>query len=265
MISLFKTVSAAVIMVAVSIRAGDFVPGGPNTRGLPRVEGNTVVTDWGTAMRGGCWGMAGANRAFARDELVAVKFCGINAVHVYTEKNDDKPVGWAAQHMDSVVEWCRQESLYVVMTFGNSHLTSYGKVYKFWEFYAPRYKDMTHVIYEIKNEACSATYHCAENAMQMYIDCHKIVRDVAPDNHVMLMSHSNIKGGINSLFEDVERLGSDIDWTKCSLAFHGYGTTGAFQEAACRALGAEGYAMSCTEFPYTSAGDLAPAYERAGI
>lgn len=207
--------------------------------------------------------MDGHTGMFKIDDLIATKACGLNAMHIYCEKNDDKPVGFEAANMDTVVEWCRRESLYVVMTFGNSHLPSYGKVVEFWKFYAPRYAAMTHVIYEIKNEACSATFHCADNAMQMYIDCHKIIRDSAPDAHVMFMSHSNLKGGLQSLYDDVERLGPDVDWTKASIAFHGYAPSAGEQVQMINAMGAEGYAMSCTEYP--SGAGLTGTYESAGI
>ncbi len=181
---------------------------------------------------------------------------------MYGEKNDDKPVGYEVAHIDSIVEWCRQESLYVVLTFGNSHLTSHAKVLEFWRFYAPRYKDMTHVAYEAKNEGCYGTSNCAEIAMQAYRDIYAICTELAPEAHVMLMSHSNLAGGIPPLFKDVERLGPDVDWTNASIAYYGGGS---FQENAAKTLGDSGYAMSCTEFPFGASSDLARGYERAGI
>jgi hypothetical protein len=264
-----RAISAALFVAlwASLPRAADtFAPGGPCTRGRVTVDGQAVLTDWGTTLRGACWCQDCHGGTPAREEFTALKMAGLNSIHVYVEKNDDKPVGFEAEHIDSIVEWCRQESLYVVMTFGNSYLAGgYAKVSEFWRFYAPRYKDMTHVIYEEKNEGCYMTGACEEPAMQCYRDCYQIIRDVAPNTHIMLMSHSNLKGGINGLYRDVERLGAEIDWTNASFAFHGYGTTGAFQEQAANQLGGDGYAMSCTEFPFNNAGDLARAYERAGI
>jgi hypothetical protein len=250
--------------IAAAARAGEFVPGGPCTRGRVRVEDGVVVSDWGTQLRGGCWSIGSI---FGREELTAMKMSGLNALHLYAEDTQSsEPPGWAAEpYVDKMVEWCRQESVYIVITFGQSHLSSYEKVPQFWRFYAPRYADMTHVVSEIKNEGCAATANCAENAMQMYRDCYKIIREEAPQTHVMFLSHSNLKGGISPLYTDVERLGPEVDWTNASIAFHGYGTTGAFQEQAATTLGADGYAMSCTEFPFNNAGDLARAYERAGI
>jgi len=181
-----------------------------------------------------------------------------------TNADEPKPVGYSAERMDSIVSWCRQESLYVVMTMGGPIMrASLDRLRAIWRFYAPRYADETHVVYEPKNEGCYATYHCDEQVMQAIKDCYKIIRENAPYTHVLLLSHSNLKGGINALFEDVERLGTDIDWSNASIAFHGYGTTGAFQEEAIKALSDAGYGMTCTEFP---TGDgLEKSYERAGI
>ncbi len=253
--------------LAAGAFAGDFVPGGRNTRGRVTVDGRAVLTDWGTRLRGTCWCQDCHTGLFKKEELRTMKLCGLNALHVYGEKNDDKPVGCEAANIDSIVEWCRQESMYVVITFGNSHLPSYEKVLNFWRFYAPRYKDMSHVIYEEKNEGCYGTYHCDDVAMQFYRDAYQIIREVAPETHVMLMSHSNLKGGVNSLWEDVDRLSDIVDWGNASFAFHGYSPSVGEQVQMIEALGADGYAMTCTEYPSFPAADLnlARAYEDAGI
>ncbi len=263
----FSGMNAAVVLTGIlaAAWAGDFVPGGPCTRGRVRVEDGVVLSDWGTQLRGGCWSIGSI---FGREELTAMKMAGLNALHLYAEDTQSSQApGWAAEpYVDKIVEWCRQESLYLVITFGQSHLPSYEKVYEFWRFYAPRYKDMTHVIYEIKNEGCSATFHCDDVPMQMYIDNYKYLKQVAPQAHVMVMSHSNLKGGVNSLWEDIERLkAADVDWTNTSYAFHGYAPSAGEQEQMINALGAEGYAMVCTEFPFSGGGELARAYERTGI
>jgi hypothetical protein len=240
---------------------------GPMTRGRVRVEGNTIVSDWGTPLRAACWGMDIIKGLFKREEVHTFRYCGLNAIHVYCElttTDAGEPIGYNAARMDSIVEWCRAESVYVIMTHGGPILKStVQKILDIWEFYAPRYADQTHVVYEVKNEGCYATYHCADDVMQMYIDAYKLIRKHAPETHVLLLSHSNLKGGLNALWEDIGRLGPDIDWTNASLAFHGYGTDGGFQEQAARALGQKGYGMTCTEFP--SGAGLVKAYENAGI
>jgi hypothetical protein len=253
-----------IISFCASPAADPFVPGGPCTRGRVTLDAQAVLSDWGTLLRGACWSQDSHGNVFNRQDLDVLKNCGLNTIHLYAEKNDDKPVGFEVEHVDSIVEWCRQDSMYVILTFGNSYLQGgYDKVLEFWRFYAPRYKDMTHVIYEEKNEGCYGTYHCEEAPMQCYRDCYEIIREIAPETHVMMMSHSNLQGGINPLYEDIDRLGPEIDWTNASIAFHGYGTTGGFQEEAARKLGGDGYAMTCTEF--FPNGGLEAAYESAAI
>jgi hypothetical protein len=202
--------------------------------------------------------------------MTAVKFAGLNAIHLYAgEVHDDGDPSTDWRNTDSIVEWARQESLYVVMLCaggakqGAEKMTELARIS--WSFYAPRYADQTHVVYELFNEPCLATYHCDEAVMQGIREIYALVRSEAPESHIMLMSHSNLKGGMKSLWEDIERLGDDVDWSNASYAFHGYGTTAEFQEQACREMGAAGYAMSCTEFPFNQAQSLASAYERAGI
>jgi hypothetical protein len=251
--------------VAARAAASDFVPGGPCTRGRVTIEAPAVVTDWGTRLRGGCWCQDCHGGVFPREELREMKLAGLNAIHVYGEKNDDKPVGYEVENLDSLVEWCRQESLYIVITFGNSRLSDFSKVLEFWRFYAPRYADMTHVIYEEKNEGCAKTAICEEPAKQMYRDVYKIIREVAPETHIMLLSHSNIQQGIPPLYTDIAWLGPEVDWTNASIAYHGYGASAQLQEQACTDLGSNGYAMSCTEFPFNNAAQLGATYERAGI
>ncbi len=249
------------------------LPGQEQTRGRVHMAAPAVLTDWGTPLRGFCWGLDRSSALFTKAQLASIKECGLNAAHVYTElttTSSTKPIGYNAALMDSIVEWCRQESLYVVMTHGGPILqSSMQKILDVWKFYAPRYADQTHVIYEIKNEGCYETYHCAEPAMQMYRDAYRIIRESAPETHVMLMSHSNLAGGTPSLIEDVARLGPDIDWTNASFAFHGYaggggaGGSGDFQEQVIKDISDSGYCMTCTEFPAKLG--LEKFYERAGI
>ncbi len=262
-----------VLAMALSAAASDFVPGGPCTRGRVTNNGTTIITDWGTLLRGGCWALDMIRGLPPRQDLVTIKQCGVNLVHVYFEKYDASYcyVGYNAERMDTLVEWCRQESLYVIMTIGSSIVGTWndGRTWELdsikaiWRFYAPRYADQTHVIYEIKNEACNATFHCEEPVMQMFRDVYRLIRESAPQTHILLLSHSNLKGGINSLLEDIERLDSVVDWTNASIAFHGYGTTGEFQEDAVKAATDAGCAMTMTEcWPNTG---LEGHYEHAQI
>ncbi len=253
----WAVVFAVIAGLTVPARPGDFVAGGPCTRGRVHNNGVTIVSDWDTPLRGGCWCMDCHSGVFAREELVTAKLCGLNAIHVYAEKNDDKPVGYEAENIDSVVEWCRQESLYVVIVFGNSKLTNYSKVDQFWDFYAPRYADQTHVIYEPKNEGDNV----AANAVRW----HAQIRAVAPETHILFCSYSNLQQNIKYAMNDINKIGDGVDWSNASISYHGYGMSGSFQENLVKGLNDSGYCMTMTEFPFGTAGDVVRVFERLGM
>ncbi len=240
---------------AVVAQAADFVPGGQCTRGRVQNNGTTIVSDWGTPLRGGCWCGDCHSGNPTREEIHAIKSCGLNSFHDYVEKNDDKPVGFEAANTDTLVEWCRQESLYLVITFGHSALPSYGKVDEFWRFYAPRYADQAHVVYEAKNEGEDVV----ENSKNWY----RIIREGAPDTHILFGSYSNLMQGSQYALRDINGIGDGVDWSNASIAFHGYGMTGGTQEQIVHELNAAGYATTVTEFP--NGADAVRAYENAGI
>jgi hypothetical protein len=277
----WPVVIALVFAVIPLAWAGDFVAGGPCTRGRVTLNGRTIISDWGTLLRMACWSLDMQMDNPSRDELKTIKECGVNALHVYFERCDEPyargRMGHNVEKMDELVEWCRQESLYVVMTIGGSIVGEWNdgmaweldSIRKIWEIYAPRYADQTHVIYEIKNEGCNGTFHCDEPVMQMYHDMYMLIREKAPKTHILMMSHSNLAGGTASLMEDVERLGPDIDWTNASFAFHGYaggggaGGSGEFQEQVIYDMSEQGYGMTMTEC-WPNRG-LEGYYERAQI
>jgi hypothetical protein len=255
-----KTILAATASVLILAFSSSDLQAAVQTRGRVRNNGTTIVTDWGTRLRMACWGMDICRCLFEREELRDLKNCGLNGIHVYLElttTNAPEPIGYNAERMDSLVSWCRQESLYVVITHGgpidNSTVEKCAKV---WEFYAPRYADETHVVYEIKNEPNL-------KAIDVNRECFKVIRQYAPETHVLCLSYSNIRSGASRITNAIDELGDAIDWSNASVAYHGYGTSGEFQEDAIKTINDYGYAVTCTEF--WPANHLELNYERAGI
>ncbi len=253
--SALSAVSLAVLLVSAGLAGETKVM----TRGRVRLNGTTIVTDWGTPLRGACWGLDMCKCIFPKEDLKRLKQCGLNAIHVYTElttSTSTAPIGYNAEIMDSIVSWCREESLYVIMTHGGPIKNSpIDKIADIWRFYAPRYADETHVVYEPKNEP--------DDFVEIARTCYPIIRESAPETHVLLISTSNIKVGVRELLDPVAVLGDEIDWTNASIAYHGYGTTGQFQEEAIKTCNDSGYGVTCTEF-WPGQG-LEQSYERAGI
>ncbi|MFP4282952.1 MAG: cellulase family glycosylhydrolase, partial [Opitutales bacterium] len=141
-------------------------------------EGTTFVADNGELIRGPFASTEWSGPP-TREAVAAVKTLGSNGIHLYAEVFDpDYPAagsqapGYAAEHIDALVQMTREEGLYLIITIGNGGNNgsfNLDYVLDFWDFYAPRYKDETHVIYEIQNEphAWTPPYPTAARQMQV--------------------------------------------------------------------------------------------------
>jgi hypothetical protein len=231
-------------------------------RGRPTLNsaGTTFVAENGSLLRGPFasteWGSPPPLSA-----IQSIKNFGANAIHLYGEVFNpsyvsgvngagDEP-GYAANRIDQMVQMTRNEGLYLVLTIGNganNGTFNYDYVMDFWEFYAPRYKDETHVIFEIQNEphAWSAPYPSA--ALDMEADAYTLIRSFAPATPILLFSFAVLGSGPNAVadIEDVSAAAS-IDWTNAAVAFHGYAGHESTAESVEYILG-EGYPVFMTEF-----------------
>lgn len=220
-------------------------------RGRPYVNAakTTLVADNGQLLRGAI--ISTETGAYPTvSQLEGIKNVGLNAVHCYAERRDYGYLAGAKfAAVDMAVQRTRDAGLYLIITIGGGGFEeTFNKA--FWNFYAPRYKDETHVFYEIQNEPAANSPPYGGNAalMQMELDCYGIIRGHAPDTPVLLMSYSSFENG-NGALQDIAALGSAIDWTKAALSFHGYGEDGpaAIRAALVTVLNA-GYPCFQTEF-----------------
>jgi len=144
--------------------------------------------------------------------------------------------------VDTVVDWAEEEGIYAIV---NLH-TRFGtdatleRMIDFWDIFAPRYKDKTHVIYELTNEP-KTQYWTDENIVQRRININdpslvenydpntliqtsmaplcNHVRGIAPDTHLILWSPNNP----SSLpLEDIQNNSDSIDYSNASVGFHIY-------------------------------------------
>jgi len=252
-----------VIGVVVTVLAALSLPaaGGEYARGRVRLSDKTIVSDWGTVLRG-CYWSPDVNRGQLPDRnlLRGIKGLGLNALHLWAECFWETP-GENLACIDTCVEWCRQESLYCVICYGCCNKNNnffIDSLTRFWNIYSPRYKDQTHVVYEIQNEPASNTEAWHDSVIDMSRTCYQIIRSNAPETHILFFSLSAMKGGSKSIARDVERLGPDIDWSNASVAFHGYFVYADSQATYLHQLFAQGIRMTCTEFP----GGCVPEYNR---
>ena len=86
--------------------------------------------------------------------------------------------------IENCVQWAKDEDIYAILNYHTQYQTDLNPdlVKRFWDIYAPQFKDETHVVFELVNEPTIAS---ARDHMQ---EIHDHVRALAPDTHLILWS-----------------------------------------------------------------------------
>jgi hypothetical protein len=240
-------------------------------RGRVKLANNTIVTDRGTLIRGARVSLDIWDETPSQADMTALKNTrGINALHIYAEyAGSNKAGGYNAAKVDKVVNMADTAGFYVVLTIGCGGANgSFNQTFvtQFWDFYAPRYKDKTFVVYEIMNEpqAWSAPYNTKTLAMEK--GAYDQIRKYAPDTHILMMSYSQPNSWAKAA-DECANLG--ISWDNASVAFHTYGIDGkedATLTSFYTALKGKGIAAGCcTEPNLTLKVITTKLFERDGI
>ncbi len=230
----------------------------PEARGRVRILHGSVVSDRGTLLIGPYIATAHKTPPPSQEEFNALKLQGCNAVHVYAGSHVDKnPANEAVAETDLAVERTAKAGLYCVITIGcDNDNVNFDQnpdrwlqhTLAFWKFYAERYKDCTHVVYEIKNEPASAA-PLSDTCLLMYQLCYDIIRAHAPKTHVVLFSYGgNTHLDWEGIAKDLARL-QHIDWSNASIGFHGYDMGGTLLKKRVTAWKTHGYPLFDTEVP----------------
>ena len=293
------------------------------SRPLPTDRGRVIVdtslgyprllTDKGTPLRGVMLPWDGDRMAIkteqvpSQDELDRLsKEDGLNALHLYLEKYDTNPdrslnAGANAAACDLLVDRCSKAGLYLIITIGNGnapnlngYIPSMAFARSFWNFYAPRYKNRTHVIYEVHNEPgeevsnidaiMTATNPAAaprpiprypkwapsdwtRKVLDHDVELYKLIRAQAPASHVLMFSWSGIGSAMKARQAIDYATSQGVDWSKTSVAIHGYGVQGDQEALVDDLLYSSGNpaALTCTEVEDTFRTKLARQYERNGV
>ncbi|MBD5778353.1 family 43 glycosylhydrolase [Pelagicoccus sp. NFK12] len=249
-------------------------------RAVLNQAGTTFVADNGQLIRGPFASTEWGNPP-PRENLAQLKELGLNAVHLYGEVFDpDYPAegsqgpGYSASRMDQMVEMTRELGLYLVITIGNGANNgdyNYDYIIDFWDFYAPRYADETHVIFEIQNEPVAWTPPYSQSVLEMEVDAYNTIRSHAPDTPVLLMTYA-VFSNWEAALSDLSKIHDDIDWSNAAVAFHGYAGHEETTPALEKMLEA-GYPMFMTEFTTSEWGysldhidlEMTASLERLGI
>jgi hypothetical protein len=127
---------------------------------------------------------------------------------------------------------------------------------KFWSVVAPRYKNRTHVLYEMTNEPVSGGPHWG-NAPQYTSkviaelgSVHDIMRKGAPDTHIVLFTAPNLYPDCATYAATIAKMGG-VNWSKSSVGFHHYNGTVKFGESGLQCLRKK-YPLIMTETSFWS-------------
>jgi hypothetical protein len=132
--------------------------------------------------------------------------------------------------MDKVVDLASAEGLYVMINYHDVGGYELPYVTKFWDLVAPRYRDRTHVLYELVNEPVKwFPRDYTDQHLQDFQALYARVRSLAPDTHLVLLTFANTaaydKVSMRAVAERLTETGSGIDWGNASVGFHPYQTT----------------------------------------
>lgn len=209
-------------------------------RGRPYVDAtlgfNRLLTDQGSLLRGVSLSFDGgdpygslAKTIPSQESLNALATdYGLNMVHLYLEGNSSMNPNFAGQNAadaDLLVQRTADAGLYLVITIGNNgengSIHSMDFATDFWEFYAPRYKDESHVLFEAHNEPVAFSLNqWTDTDWDRQITLYNTIRDNAPDTFILLGSFMGFAGdpryGANYL------AARGVDWSNAGFAHHGY-------------------------------------------
>ena len=272
--SITSLVATAVIALACAFGFGidDAHAAIPVPRGRPVLNAahTTFVADDGQDLRGPFTSTEWTS-ATSWQNIANMKNLGFNAVHLYAESFDinypnagSTAPGYSVANVDAIVAETRTNGLYLIITIGNgANNGNFNAAYitNFWKFYAPRYANETHVLYEIQNEpvAWGPPYSAANatppGGLNMEIAAYSAIRANAPNTPVLLFTYAVFSGsgGASAAMTDIHAFNTAVFgnanqvWTNEAVAFHGYGGWQGTRDAVTALLG-NGYPCMMTEY-----------------
>jgi hypothetical protein len=148
--------------------------------------------------------------------------------------------------VDVAVNKAAEAGMYIIVDNHTSCCGNYNRtlVEAFWEKAAPRYKDRTHVIFEMQNEpvAWYPKDYTADD-IQFQADMYQFIRARAPKTHIILWSFSKSTSDMKAKIDQAPA----IDYSNASVGIHPYRHTTTNGLNALNALRAS-YPVIITEF-----------------
>lgn len=139
---------------------------------------------------------------------------------------------------DTIIDLASKHDMYVLLNFHNvgKYKGRYGEpkadsieyLKQFWQAFGTRYKDRTHVFYEMFNEPVFFPEHWSDDVLDDMAKAYKHMRELAPQTHISLFSFATLGVSWNNIDIDdiIKRFEARhpglVDWSNASVAFHPY-------------------------------------------
>jgi hypothetical protein len=212
-------------------------------RGRAKIVNGTLVTDRGTLLRGTT---INYYQPFSQEGINSLKNLGMNSCHIYASYDTTNA---DVAFLDSLVNWTERDSIYLVISPGGEYDdVAYNKVINFWKFYASRYKNKTHLIFEVDNEP-------GYLVPQLENDFYKIINDSAPGTPmVMQLFWDNIDTKATDywkyFFNEIDTLITlGMNVSNVTFSWHNYRCSPLELDSTLIHLKMAGYSIMTTEMP----------------
>ncbi len=226
----------------------------PCERGRPYIENNTLVTDQGSRIRGSTFWLYGwmyDKIQFAKSETAWKNFHPnrLNAVRLACAYRPDHHKNLSLDQyenlLDDLIDRAAKKGIYVLIDYHyypGSYSMSGAK--DFWNRFAPRYADRSHVIYELANEPVSwAAKDFRDHHLRDFEELWRICDRHAPKTPIVILSFANVGYDGATPRQVADRL-QGIDWNKTLVGFHTYWRDNSSRMQDLK----KGYPVVCTEF-----------------
>jgi len=215
----------------------------PRVKIIQTINGSTIGTADGQRLRGVPMAYETSDvtnpfntKVFNPDFYRKAHNLGFNAIRCFVENpdlTDQAKVNASLAVLDTIVNLASKYGMQLMLNAGNigyyrnpspeelTRLIEYNKTLN--TILAKRYKNRTHVIFEQQNEPFYDNAFSYPTIVQDIADCYNIIRAEAPDSHISLFTFMISCG--YSMVDMARSLDTKttIDWTKTSVAYHGYG------------------------------------------
>ena len=205
--------------------------------GRPKIVNNSLYAADGQKMRGDTLFLTNTTRNNRGDEFTLKPkawsenaHIGFNIRRLWASGGTEANNAAKLARLDQCVDLAARAGQYVIIVYGPPSDGPIGSNHhkEFWSIVAARYKDRTHVIYELANEPPDAWPANASEtaAFTGGIPMAKMVRDSAPDTPIILFSN-NQNPRSPSYYQQFQdgyqaKYGVAWSWANALIGFHGY-------------------------------------------